>query len=198
VHPKIGLNFAGGLRSIVRQDPDVILVGEIRDRETAEIAVQSALTGHLVFSTVHTNDAAGAVTRLEDMGVEGFLIASAVIGIMAQRLVRRVCPDCAAPAPPDPALLRSLGADPTLVGDYRAGTGCEACSHTGFRGRVGIFELLPVTDEIRGLILSRASAGTIREAAVRAGMRTMRRDGLDKAAQGRTTPAEVLRVTQEE
>jgi general secretion pathway protein E len=198
VHPKIGLTFAGGLRSIVRQDPDVILVGEIRDRETAEIAVQSALTGHLVFSTVHTNDAAGAVTRLEDMGVEGFLIASAVIGIMAQRLVRRVCPDCAAPAPPDPALLRSLGADPDDTAGYRAGAGCDACNRTGFRGRVGIFELLPITDDIRGLILARASAGAIREAAVRAGMRTMRRDGLDKAAQGRTTPAEVLRVTQEE
>jgi general secretion pathway protein E len=198
VHPKIGLTFAGGLRSIVRQDPDVILVGEIRDRETAEIAVQSALTGHLVFSTVHTNDAAGAVTRLEDMGVEGFLIASAVVGIMAQRLVRRVCPDCAVPAPPDPALLLSLGADPSHAGDYRAGAGCESCNQTGFRGRVGIFELLPVTDDIRGLILSRASAGAIREAAVCAGMRTMRRDGLDKAAQGRTTPAEILRVTQEE
>jgi general secretion pathway protein E len=198
VHPKIGLSFAGGLRSIVRQDPDVILVGEIRDRETAEIAIQAALTGHLVFSTVHTNDAAGAVTRLEDMGVEAFLIASAVIGIMAQRLVRRVCPDCAAPAPPDPALLLSLGADPDDTGGYRAGAGCDACNNTGFRGRVGIFELLPITDDIRGLILSRASAGVIREAAVRAGMRTMRRDGLDKAAHGRTTPAEVLRVTQEE
>jgi general secretion pathway protein E len=198
VHPKIGLTFAGGLRSIVRQDPDVILVGEIRDRETAEIAVQSALTGHLVFSTVHTNDAAGAVTRLEDMGVEGFLIASADIGIMAQRLVRRVCPDCAAPAPPDPALLLSLGAAPGDGSGYRAGAGCESCGRTGFRGRLGIFELLPITDEIRGLILARASAGAIREAAVRAGMRTMRRDGLDKAAQGRTTPAEVLRVTQEE
>jgi general secretion pathway protein E len=198
VHPKIGLTFAGGLRSIVRQDPDVILVGEIRDRETADIAIQSALTGHLVFSTVHTNDAAGAVTRLEDMGVESFLIASAVIGIMAQRLVRRVCPECAAPAPPDPALLRSLGADSDDTAGYRAGTGCEACNRTGFRGRLGIFELLPITDEIRGLVLARASAGAIRDAAVRAGMRTMRRDGLDKAAEGRTTPAEVMRVTQEE
>ncbi len=198
VHPKIGLTFASGLRSIVRQDPDVILVGEIRDRETAEIAVQSALTGHLVFSTVHTNDAAGAVTRLEDMGVECFLIASAVVGIMAQRLVRRVCPDCAAPAPPDPALLRSLGAATDDLSGYRAGAGCAACGRTGYRGRLGIFELLPITDDIRGLVLSRASAGAIREAAVRAGMRTMRRDGLDKAAQGRTTPAEVIRVTQEE
>jgi general secretion pathway protein E len=198
VHPKIGLSFASGLRSIVRQDPDVILVGEIRDRETAEIAIQSALTGHLVFSTVHTNDAAGAVTRLEDMGVESFLIASAVIGIMAQRLVRRVCPDCAVPAPPDPALLLSLGADPAATGGYRAGAGCDACNRTGFRGRIGIFELLPITDEIRGLVLSRASAGPIREAAVRAGMRSMRRDGIEKAAAGRTTPAEVLRVTQEE
>jgi general secretion pathway protein E len=198
VHPKIGLTFASGLRSIVRQDPDVILVGEIRDRETADIAIQSALTGHLVFSTVHTNDAAGAVTRLEDMGVESFLIASAVIGIMAQRLVRRVCPECAVPAPPDPALLRSLGADLDDTAGYRAGKGCEACNRTGFRGRLGIFELLPITDEIRGLILARASVGAIREAAVRAGMRTMRRDGLDKAAQGRTTPAEVMRVTQEE
>jgi type II secretory ATPase GspE/PulE/Tfp pilus assembly ATPase PilB-like protein len=117
---------------------------------------------------------------------------------MAQRLVRRVCPECAVPAPPDPALLRSLGADLDDTAGYRAGKGCEACNRTGFRGRLGIFELLPITDEIRGLVLARASAGAIREAAVRAGMRTMRRDGLDKAAQGRTTPAEVMRVTQEE
>jgi len=198
VHPKIGLTFASGLRSIVRQDPDIILVGEIRDRETADIAIQSALTGHLVFSTVHTNDAAGAVTRLEDMGVESFLIASAVMAIMAQRLVRRVCPDCAVPAPPDPALLRSLGVEGGDTGGYRAGAGCQNCNHTGFRGRLGIFELLPLSDEIRGLVLSRASAGAIREAAVRAGMRTMRHDGLEKAARGQTTPAEVIRVTQEE
>ncbi len=198
VHPKIGLTFAAGLRSIVRQDPDIILVGEIRDRETADIAVQSALTGHLVFSTVHTNDAAGAVTRLEDMGVEGFLIASAVMGIMAQRLVRRVCPDCAAPAAPDPALLRTLGADAGDAAGYRAGAGCENCSHTGFRGRIGIFELLVLDDRIRALVLSHASASAIRDAAVAAGMRTMRRDGLDKAARGLTTPAEVLRVTQED
>ena len=134
VHPKIGLTFAAGLRSIVRQDPDVILVGEIRDRETADIAIQSALTGHLVFSTLHTNDAAGAVTRLEDMGVESFLIASAVMGIIGQRLVRRVCPDCAAPAAPDPALLRSLGADAGDAGDYRAGKGCEALQPHGLPG----------------------------------------------------------------
>ncbi|HEY6000503.1 MAG TPA: type II secretion system ATPase GspE [bacterium] len=198
VMPKIGLTFASGLRSIVRQDPDVILVGEIRDRETADIAIQSALTGHLVFSTVHTNDAAGAVTRLEDMGVESFLIASAVIGIIAQRLVRRICPECSTPAPPDPALLRSLGADPGAPADYRAGRGCESCNGTGFRGRLGIFELLPLDDTIRGLVLSHASAGAIREAAMRTGMRTMRGDGLEKAARGVTTVAEVLRVTQEE
>ena len=198
VHPKIGLTFAAGLRSIVRQDPDIILVGEIRDRETADIAIQSALTGHLVFSTVHTNDAAGAVTRLEDMGVESFLIASAVMGIMAQRLVRRVCPECAVPAAPEPALLRSLGADPRDTGGYRVGQGCDACNRTGFRGRIGIFELLSLDDAIRALVLSRASAGAIREAAMSAGMRTMRRDGLEKAARGLTTPAEVLRVTQEE
>jgi general secretion pathway protein E len=147
---------------------------------------------------VHTNDAAGAVTRLEDMGVESFLIASAVMGIMAQRLVRRVCPDCAAPAAPDPALLLSLGADAGDVGGYRAGKGCENCNRTGFRGRMGIFELLPLDDAIRALVLERASAGTIRDAAVRAGMRTMRRDGLAKAARGLTTVAEVVRVTQEE
>jgi general secretion pathway protein E len=198
VHPKIGLTFAGGLRSIVRQDPDVILVGEIRDRETGDIAIQSALTGHLVFSTIHTNDAAGAVTRLEDMGVEAFLIASAVIGIMAQRLVRKVCPDCAVPAPPDAAVLAALGAEGTDLSGYRVGGGCAACDRTGYRGRLGIFELLPMTDEIRTLVLAHASAGAIRAAAVRAGMRTMRRDGLEKAARGLTTPAEVLRVTQEE
>jgi general secretion pathway protein E len=198
VHPKIGLTFAGGLRSIVRQDPDVILVGEIRDRETADIAVQSALTGHLVFSTVHTNDAPGAVTRLEDMGVEGFLIASAVAGILAQRLVRRVCPSCAVPAAPDPAILRALGGPAEDLAGYRVGAGCEECNRTGFRGRVGIFELLVIDDEIRRLVLARAGSPSIREAAVRAGMRTMRRDGLEKAARGLTTVAEVLRATQEE
>jgi general secretion pathway protein E len=198
VHPKIGLTFANGLRSIVRQDPDVILVGEIRDRETADIAVQSALTGHLVFSTVHTNDAAGAVTRLVDMGVESFLIASAVIGIIGQRLVRRVCPDCSAPAQPDPAVLRSLGWAPRAGDDFRQGRGCEACNQTGFRGRVGIFELLVMDDALRRQVLERTSSVAIREVAVAAGMRTMRRDGLEKARRGITTPSEVLRVTQEE
>ncbi len=199
VHPKIGLTFAGGLRSIVRQDPDVILVGEIRDRETADIAVQSALTGHLVFSTVHTNDAAGAVTRLEDMGVEGFLISSAVIGILAQRLVRRVCPACAEPFDPAPALVASLGGsgerEPAA---WRAGRGCPECNHTGYRGRIGIFELLVLDEEIRRLVLARSGSAAIRAAAVRAGMRTMRGDGLGKARRGVTTPAEVVRVTQDE
>ncbi len=199
VRPQIGLTFASGLRSIVRQDPDVIMVGEIRDAETAEIAIQAALTGHLVFSTLHTNDAAGAVSRLLDMGVEDYLLASSLLGVLAQRLVRRLCQACRQPVEAGPDLLRELpaaagGGEPAV---YRE-VGCRECAGTGFRGRTGIYELLQVDDHIRKLILARAPADQIKAAAVERGMRTLREDGWHKVATGVTTVAEVLRVTQDE
>jgi len=211
VKPQIGLTFANGLRSIVRQDPDVIMVGEIRDPETAEIAVQAALTGHLVFSTLHTNDAAGAVSRLLEMGVEDYLLASSLLGVLAQRLVRKVCVRCRQAVPAGEALLgagdltRSTVerfANATAPGSngasiYRTG-GCEECSGTGYRGRSGIYELLLVNESIRELILKHASADAIKAAAVADGMRTLRDDGWLKVREGTTTVAEVLRVTQEE
>jgi general secretion pathway protein E len=197
VKPQIGLTFASGLRSIVRQDPDVILVGEIRDRETAEIAIHSALTGHMVLSTLHTNDAAGAVTRLLEMGVEEYLLPSCLMGVLAQRLVRTICDACSAPREvPQPLreeVLRESGAFPE--GDLRIGRGCEACAGTGYRGRSGIFELLPVTEGVKELILARADSGAIREKAVREGMRLLRDDGWEKVRIGITTIEEVLRVT---
>jgi len=196
VKPQIGLTFANGLRSIVRQDPDVIMVGEIRDAETAEIAIQAALTGHLVFSTLHTNDAAGAVSRLLEMGVEDYLLASSLLGVLAQRLVRRMCTKCRRPAEMAAEVLRDIGGDGgTQVFE---GEGCEDCAQTGYRGRLGIFELLPVNEVIRPLILERSSAGIIKDAAVQRGMRTLREDGWHKVRTGVTTVAEVVRVTQEE
>ena len=200
VKPQIGLSFANGLRSIVRQDPDVIMVGEIRDAETAEIAVQAALTGHLVFSTLHTNDAAGAISRLLEMGVQDYLLSSSLLGVLAQRLVRRLCPNCRKEVPF--ADMDGLPAeldlnDSTLRTVWEAG-GCDACSGTGYLGRVGIFEFLPVTSEICKVIVQRADAGKIRSLAVQLGMRLLRDDGWDKVRQGVTTLAEVLRVTREE
>ncbi len=197
VKPQIGLTFANGLRSIVRQDPDVIMVGEIRDAETAEIAIQAALTGHLVFSTLHTNDAAGAVSRLLEMGVEDYLLASSLLGVLAQRLVRKVCEKCRRSAEITPTVQRELGGDGAAVQVYE-GTGCEDCAQTGYRGRSGIFELLLVNDVIRPLILKRSSADMIRDAGVQQGMRTLREDGWEKVRTGVTTVAEVVRVTQEE
>ena len=197
VKPQIGLTFANGLRSIVRQDPDVIMVGEIRDAETAEIAIQAALTGHLVFSTLHTNDAAGAVSRLLEMGVEDYLLASSLLGVLAQRLVRKVCEKCRRSAEITPTVQRELGGDGTPVQVYE-GTGCEDCAQTGYRGRSGIFELLLVNEVIRPLILKRSSADMIKDAAVQQGMRTLREDGWHKVRTGVTTVAEVVRVTQEE
>src|SRR5712692_6531233 len=196
VKPQIGLTFANGLRSIVRQDPDVIMVGEIRDAETAEIAIQAALTGHLVFSTLHTNDAAGAVSRLLEMGVEDYLLASSLLGVLAQRLVRQVCKKCRQPAELAAGVLREIGGD----GGAQAveGKGCEECSQTGYRGRSGIYELLLVNEVVRPLILKRSSADIIRDAAVQQGMRTLREDGWQKVRTGVTTVAEVVRVTQEE
>jgi len=197
VKPRIGLTFANGLRHIVRQDPDVILVGEIRDAETADIAIHAALTGHLVFSTLHTNDAAGAVTRLQDMGIESYLIASTVLGILAQRLVRLVCRECREPYPVEGEIRRELAALGPEVRAYR-GRGCEACNYTGYRGRTGIYEFLVVDDELQRLALQKTSAQVIKQAAMAKGMRTLREDGWDKVLRGLTTVAEVLRVTQEE
>jgi general secretion pathway protein E/type IV pilus assembly protein PilB len=197
VHPKIGLTFAHTLRSILRHDPDIILVGEIRDLETAENAIQASLTGHLVFSTLHTNDAAGAYTRLVDMGVEPFLVSSTVEAVMAQRLLRVLCPHCKEPYHPDPDKLPpGFPRDRFAAGDvlYRT-AGCRQCLHVGYRGRVGLFELLPTTDEVRRLAHGRASSWTIEQAAVRQGMRTLRDDGWLKVLAGRTTIDEVLRVT---
>ncbi len=198
VRPKIGLTFSGGLRHIVRQDPDVIMVGEIRDLETAEISVHAALTGHLVFSTLHTNDAPGAITRLQDMGVEPYLIASVLSGVLAQRLVRRICQSCRVLDAPDPGDLLAIGvADGHGVELFR-GEGCEACRKTGYKGRVGIYELFIITEEIRSLILRKASTGEIRRVAVEQGMVTLREDAWTKARTGFTTIEEILRVTQED
>ena len=195
VKPQIGLDFASGLRSIVRQDPDVIMVGEIRDAQTADVAIQAALTGHLVFSTVHTNDAAGAITRLLDMGVENYLISSALLGILAQRLVRVICRTCIEPIEVAPALIAEI--DNPGQDSIKAfhGKGCKECNHTGFRGRAGIYELLVVDDTVRQLILTKATSQTIRESARKKGMTTLREDGWKKVAKGITTVEEVLRVT---
>lgn len=201
VKPQIGLTFANGLRSIVRQDPDVIMVGEIRDAETAEIAVQAALTGHLVFSTLHTNDAAGAISRLLEMGVQDYLLSSSLLGVLAQRLVRRLCPTCRREVPFSGS--DGLAAELEIYESNSLRTvwepvGCEACNGTGYLGRVGIFEFLTVTSEICKVIVQRADAGAIRSLAVQQGMRLLREDGWDKVRQGVTTLAEVLRVTREE
>ena len=198
VNPKIDLTFASGLRSIVRQDPDVILVGEIRDTETAEIAIQSALTGHLVFSTLHTNDSAGAITRLRDMGVEPFLIASSVNAILAQRLVRIICPHCKEEYTPTPEMLERIGLDQAACHGkpiYR-GRGCDKCHHTGYRGRCGIFELLLMTQDMKALVLQTSDANLIKKRAVENGMVTLFRDGAMKVLQGITTIEEVYRVSQ--
>ncbi|WP_309889228.1 type II secretion system ATPase GspE [Archangium sp.] len=204
VTPKIGLSFAQGLRAFLRQDPDVIMVGEIRDKETAEIAIQASLTGHLVFSTVHTNDAASAVTRLVDMGVEPFLVASSLTGILAQRLVRRVCPDCRVQYSPTEEEVRELGMTKTQFIErhgvekiYKA-TGCPSCNQNGYRGRTGIYELLLVDDTVRQLALKNVDSSTIKKAAIANGMLTLLDDGARKIALGETTIAEVLSITQED
>ncbi len=198
-NPKIDLTFARGLRSILRQDPDVIMIGEIRDLETAEIAIQASLTGHLVFSTLHTNDSAGAVTRLVDMGIEPFLVSSSVIGILAQRLVRVICPDCKISYTPAAAELEELGFDPSQVKDplFSHGKGCDQCFQTGYHGRTGIYELLLTTENITKLIMQQADSNIIRKAAIQEGMRPLRQDGANKVLKGITTIEEVLRVTQE-
>ena len=198
VKPAIGLTFANGLRSIVRQDPDIIMIGEIRDPETAEIAIQSALTGHLVFSTIHTNDAAGGITRLLDMGMENYLLASSIMGILAQRLVRVNCQSCKMGEQTSPELLQEAGLPATEPFVAYEGAGCKACDQTGYRGRIGIFELLPVDEDIRVPILEKTSSNIIKQQAVSKGMVTLRADGLEKVRAGLTSIAEVLRVTQDE
>jgi type II secretion system protein E len=198
VRPKIGLSFGTGLRHIVRQDPDVIMVGEIRDLETAEISIQAALTGHLVFSTLHTNDAPGAVTRLQDMGAEAYLVASVLNGVLAQRLVRRICAACRAPYQADPGDLLALGVTDATGIELSRGKGCEDCRGTGYRGRTGIYELFVISEEARGLILGKKPTGVIRRHAIEHGMVSLRDDGWAKARAGVTTVEEILRVTQED
>ncbi len=200
VKPKIDLSFANGLRFILRHDPDVIMVGEIRDHETAEMATHASLTGHLVFSTLHTNDAPGAVTRLVDMGVEPYLVSSSVIAILAERLVRVVCPECKKPYEPDERALAQIGlsGDKLTNGVIYSSHGCPHCLGTGFRGRKGIFELLIMDGAIRKLVASRADSNTLKETAVKRGMRTLRGDGAVTMMQGLTTIEEVMRVTQED
>lgn len=200
VNPRIDLTFANGLRSILRQDPNVIMVGEIRDLETAEIAIQASLTGHLVFSTLHTNDAAGAVTRLIDMGVEPFLVASSVNAILAQRLVRMICTHCREQYEPLPEELdeMGIGIKELPAGGLYRGAGCAQCLDTGYLGRTGIYELLMVTDPIKSTVLRNPDSGSIKKAALAEGMRTLRSDGAQKILKGITTLEEVLRVTQEE
>jgi general secretion pathway protein E len=197
VNPKIDLTFASGLRSILRQDPDIIMVGEIRDGETAEIAIQAALTGHLVFSTLHTNDSFGALSRLIDMGIEPFLVSSSLVGVMAQRLVRRVCPSCRQPAVATQAEQDEIGL-PVGTPIFVAGPGCEACKGTGYRGRTGIHELLILDDPVRALVMQRSDASAVRRHATAQGMPTLRDDGASNVAAGETTVEEVLRVTQED
>jgi len=199
VNPKIDLTFAKGLRSIVRQDPDVILVGEIRDKETAEIAVQSALTGHLVFSTLHTNDSAGAITRLVDIGIEPFLISSSVLAVVAQRLVRVLCDKCKMAHSPDPSLLRMLGITESQAATHvifqASASGCENCFHTGYKGRVGIFEIMVLTPSLKKIILKNFDSNLIKAEALKNDMTTLRESGIQKILTGVTTLEEVIRVT---
>ncbi|MGB8166936.1 MAG: ATPase, T2SS/T4P/T4SS family [Chthoniobacteraceae bacterium] len=198
VKADIGLSFADALRSILRQDPDIVMIGEIRDNETADIAVKAALTGHQVLSTLHTNDAAGAITRMDDMGIEPFLISSSILLTCAQRLVRRVCPNCREEFLPEPELLQKLD----LVDDgatvFYHGAGCERCKRRGYVGRAAIIEVLPVSETVRRLIIKRASAAVIKNQAISEGMKTLRMVGIDKAREGITTLEEILRVTAED
>jgi len=195
INPKAGLNFASALRSFLRQDPDIIMVGEIRDHETAQIAIESALTGHMVLSTLHTNDAPGAITRLIDMGIEPFLVASALVGCIAQRLVRRICPNCREPYSPPEEAVAKFGlnlADTNIV--FYHGRGCDHCKGTGYKGRCGIYEMMTINDSIRPLILRNAPTVEVKDAAIENGMVTLQEDGLRKVLEGTTTIEECLRV----
>jgi type IV pilus assembly protein PilB len=200
MHEEIGLTFASALRSFLRQDPDIIMVGEIRDFETAQIAVQAALTGHLVLSTVHTNDAPGTISRLIDMGIEPFLISSAVILILAQRLIRKVCMECREAVKVHPQLLIDVGVPPDEVKSFPVykGKGCSLCNNTGYKGRVGLYEVMPMKEELKELVLSRASTSEIKKEAIRLGMKTLRQSGIAKIKEGVTTIEEVLRSTIED
>lgn len=204
VNEKVGLSFASGLRSILRQDPDVVMVGEIRDRETAEIAINASLTGHLVLSTLHTNDAPGAITRLIDMGIEPFLVSSSIVGVLAQRLIRKICPHCSEEYAPSKEIIEGLGTTVNhleklssggVVKFYRA-KGCSDCRFTGYMGRLAIYELMVVSDEIRALILQSTDAGTIRKQATKEHMLSLRQSALLKLCQGITTVEEIIRITQ--
>ncbi len=194
----IGLDFSSALRSILRQDPDIVMVGEIRDNETADIAVKAALTGHQVLSTLHTNDAAGAITRLDDMGIEPFLISSSVVMACAQRLVRRICTNCREDFLPEPEIFDRLGLEAMDGVSFYHGGGCDRCKNRGYLGRVAIIEALPVSETIRRLIIKRASSAVVKNQAVTEGMKTLRMVGIDKALEGITTLEEVWRVTAED
>jgi len=197
IQESIGLNFARVLRAFLRQDPDRIMVGETRDVETAQISIQASLTGHLVFTTLHTNDAPGAITRLIDMGVEPFMISASLEAVLAQRLIRKICPKCRTPYEPNEAVLSQLGLSPHDIGDknFYYGKGCEACNHTGYKGRKGIYELLDVSDPIRELINQRSPSVVLRQKAIELGMQTLRQDGLRSIYDGETTIEEVLKYT---
>jgi len=197
INQNVGLTFARCLRAILRQDPDVIMVGEIRDFETAQMAIESSLTGHLVLSTLHTNDAPSTLTRLIDMEIEPFLITSAVTAVVAQRLIRKICLECKEPYKPDPAIIREIGFDPNEVQNinFFHGRGCSECNYTGYKGRIGIFELLILSDEVKEHVLNRDSSAVIFRQARKDGMRTMREDGWEKVLQGLTTVEEVLAST---
>ena len=201
VKPKVGLTFANALRSVLRQDPDVIMVGEMRDTETAQIAIQSALTGHLVFSTVHTNNAPATITRLIDMGIEPFLVSSSIIGVLAQRLVRRICPDCRKSYQPHPEQLRELGIKEVsfrkLDRRFFRGDGCDNCRQTGYRGRIGIHELLVMSEGVKNTILESSDSDTIKKQGLKEKMITLRRDGVNKILHGLTTAEEILTITSE-
>ena len=201
VKPKVGLTFANALRSVLRQDPDVIMVGEMRDTETAQIAIQSALTGHLVFSTVHTNSAPATITRLIEMGIEPFLVSSSIIGVLAQRLVRRICPDCRKSYQPHPEQLRELGIKEVsfrkLDRRFFRGDGCDNCRQTGYRGRIGIHELLVMSEGVKNTILESSDSDTIKKQGLKEKMITLRRDGVNKILHGLTTAEEILSITSE-
>ncbi|MDD9865396.1 MAG: ATPase, T2SS/T4P/T4SS family, partial [Verrucomicrobiales bacterium] len=197
VNSQVGMTFQSGLKAFLRQDPDIIMVGEMRDLETAQISIQAALTGHLVLSTLHTNDASGAVTRLLDMGVEPFLISSSLLCVLAQRLIRTICKKCKSPFEPTDNQLQMLNLDPTDLGgkEFFYGRGCSSCHDTGYHGRRGIFELLTITDPVRELIDQSAATMVIRQKAIEGGMKTIREDGLRGIYDGDTTVEEVLRYT---
>jgi len=198
VNPKVGITFATALRHILRQDPDIVMIGEIRDRETAEIAIHAALTGHLVISTIHTNNAVGTISRLIDMGIEPFLIASAITCLVGQRLIGGVCPKCKVPYQPSPNMLKELGIAVTdKPFTFYRGEGCNVCKGTGLKGRLGIFEVLVINETVRRMIIEKKDVGTILSASMKEGFRTLRYEGLRAVVNGHTTIEEVLQATQE-